>query len=95
MFFSPRSRYGYTWRGIARPYDRELGIAGGELIVLDLPTNAVLAVRRGVVRTGYMRNMTGVWWLTAQKCSKELLKTDAQFIHQVLKPAPANAGEGK
>ncbi len=44
---APRARYGYTWRGIKRPHDRELGIGGGELIVLDLQTNEVLAVRRG------------------------------------------------
>ena len=32
-----KSRYGFTWRGIERsPQDRELGIGGGELIVLDL-----------------------------------------------------------
>lgn len=84
---SARSRYGYTWRGVSRPHDRELGIAGGEIIILDLYTNEVFAVRRGYVRSGYMRNMTGVWWLTAHKCSKESLKTDAQFINQVLKPA--------
>ncbi len=36
-----------TWRGIRRPHDREMGIAGGELIVLDLETNEVLGVRRG------------------------------------------------
>jgi hypothetical protein len=84
---STRSLYGYTWRGITRSHDRELGIAAGELIILDLQTHEVLAVRRGFVRSGYIRNMTGVWWLTAQKCSKESLKTDAQFINQVLKPA--------
>ena len=83
---SSQSRYGYTWRGVGRPHDRRLGIAGGELIILDLRTNEVLAVRRGFVRSGYMRNMTGVWWLTAQKCSKESLKTDVQFINQVLRP---------
>ena len=33
-----RARYGFTWRGIKRPHDRELGIAGGELIVIDLQT---------------------------------------------------------
>lgn len=81
-----QSRYGYVWRGIKRPHDRELGIVGGEIIILDLQTNEVLAVRRGFVRTGFVRNMTGVWWLTASKCSKESLKTDAQFINQVLKP---------
>jgi hypothetical protein len=43
----PKSRYGYTWRGIRRPHDREMGIAGGELIALDLQTNEVLGVRRG------------------------------------------------
>lgn len=42
-----KSRYGYTWRGIVRPHDRENGIGGGEVIVLDLATNEVLAVLRG------------------------------------------------
>ena len=42
-----KARYGFTWRGIKRPFDREMGIAGGELIVLDLRTNEVMGVRRG------------------------------------------------
>jgi hypothetical protein len=42
-----KARYGFTWRGIQRPHDREMAIAGGELIVLDLETNEVIAVRRG------------------------------------------------
>lgn len=45
-----KSRYGYTWRGIGRPHDRELGLGGSEMIVLDLNTNEVLAVHRGYVR---------------------------------------------
>jgi hypothetical protein len=45
----PKARYGFTWRGIKRPYDREMGIAGGELIVLDLQTHEVMGVRRGYV----------------------------------------------
>lgn len=44
---TPRARYGITWRGVKRPMDREMGIAGGELIVLDLQTMAVMGVRRG------------------------------------------------
>lgn len=91
-----QSRYGYTWRGITRPHDRELGIAGGELIILDLQTNEVLAVRRSFVRSGSVRNsLTGVWWLTAGKCSKESLKMDAQFINEVLKPSSQKPGETK
>ncbi len=43
----PQARYGFTWRGLSRPSDRELGIAGGELIVLDTVSSEVLGVRRG------------------------------------------------
>ena len=82
-----KSRYGYTWRGITRQHDRELGIAGGELIVLDRETNEVLAVRRGFARTGGVsNNLTGVWWLTAPSCPKRGLKTTPKFIQQVLVP---------
>jgi len=81
-----QSRYGYTWRGITRPHDREMGIAGAELIVLDLETKEVLAVRRDFVRSGDGRYMTGVWWLTSQKCSKGGIKPQHQFIYEVLKP---------
>jgi hypothetical protein len=92
---SRESRYGYTWRGITRPHDRDLGIAGGELIVLDLETNEVLGVRRGFIRTGAIRNnLTGVWWLTGQACPAYGLRNGRNkdfdfsywFIGKVLKP---------
>jgi hypothetical protein len=41
------SRYGWTWRGIRRPHDREVGVAGGELAVVDLKTGEILGLRRG------------------------------------------------
>jgi hypothetical protein len=44
-----KSFYGWTWRGIQRPFDRELGVAGGELAVIDLRSGDVLALRRGFV----------------------------------------------
>lgn len=89
-----KSRYGYTWRGITRPHDRELGIAGGELIVLDLQTDEVLAVRRGYIRSGWMRNLTGIWWLTGHVCPKYGLRGGRDkdfdfgywFIGKVLRP---------
>lgn len=82
-----RSKYGVTWRGVTRPHDRELGIAGGELIVLDLATNEILAVRRGFKRTGGVRNnLTGIWWLAGQTCPKLNEKPDYWFIRDVLKP---------
>ena len=90
-----KSQYGYTWRGISRPHDRELGIVGGELIILDLQSKVVLGVRRGFIRSGGVRNnMTGIWWLSARVCPT--LRPDKRsqkdgdftywFVSKVLKP---------
>ncbi|MDP3092117.1 MAG: hypothetical protein Q8N04_15695 [Nitrospira sp.] len=84
---SLNSKYGVTWRGITRPHDRDLGIAGSELIVLNLETNEILAVRRGFKRTGGVRNLTGIWWLAGQTCPKLSDRPDHWFIRDVLKPA--------
>lgn len=81
-----KSRYGYTWRGITRPHDRDMGIAGRELIVMDVQGNEVLAVRRSFIRSGGVRNMTGIWWLNGQICPKKNPLTTSQFIQKVLKP---------
>jgi hypothetical protein len=82
-----KSRYGYTWRGIARPHDRELGIAGGEIIILDLQANEVLAVRRGYLRTTNIRETGGrVWWLGGHSCPSNMPGREETFIHKVLKP---------
>ena len=83
---SLNSRYGYTWRGIPRPHDRELGIVGGELIVLDTQTKEVLGVRRGFIRSGNVRNLTGVWWLAGQVCPVKKELSSSQFIQKVIRP---------
>lgn len=86
-----KSRYGFTWRGISRPHDRELGIAGGEVIVLDLQTSEVLAVRRGYAASGGKTKETvaGIWWLSAAKCPQSMPGVEPSFIHKVLKPSNA------
>ena len=92
-----KSRYGYTWRGIKRPHDRELGIVGGELIVMDVPSNEVLAVRRGFIRSGDVRNnLTGVWWLGGHVCPtyKHANAYTYEFLSKVLKPTSVTANEG-
>ena len=64
-----RSRYGLIWRGLRRPHDRELAIAGSEWIVLDLNTKEILAIQRNYARTGFTSNVPGgVWWLNALSC---------------------------
>ncbi len=92
-----QSQYGYVWRGIKRPRDREMGIAGGELAIIDLKTNEILGLIRGFALSG-MRRDGRVSWLTARRCA---LKRDAEkygfdnFIKQVLKPALYNRASGK
>ncbi|MEK7760737.1 MAG: hypothetical protein AAB433_04060 [Nitrospirota bacterium] len=90
---SLNSKYAVTWRGITRPHDRELGIAGSELIVLNLETHAVLGVRRGFKRTGGVRNLTGIWWLAGQTCPMVSKKPDHWFIREVLSPIPEKMKE--
>src|SRR4029079_6369569 len=85
-----KSEYAYTWRGITRIKDRELGIAGGEVIVIGLATNEVLGFRRIFRRTGMSGGRTNVWWLTAQNCSKELAAPASAFFYKILKPVEEN-----
>lgn len=92
-----KSRYGYTWRGISRPHDRELGIAGSELIVMDLQSNEVLAVRRGFIRSGDARNtLTGIWWPGGHVCPKytHAHAYTYEFLSKVLKPTVSTGAEG-
>lgn len=60
---------GFTWRGIRRPFDRELGISGGETVVVDLRTNEVLGLRRGF-QIAQQLKPSGLWWLTGGTCPK-------------------------
>jgi len=81
--------YGYVWRGVARLYDRDNKIAGGELAVIDLKTNEILAIRRGFARGGDVRNSpTGIYWHIAERCPTDS-KSVAKFIYKVLKPHTA------
>lgn len=83
----PTARYGYTWRGITRPHAVEQFIQGGELIILDLKTNEILAVRRNFMATAGGRFS----WLNSAACPNLRDKPDAKFIQAVLKPRPDNA----
>lgn len=90
---SLRSQFGFTWRGIRRPNDLELGIKGGELIVLDLKTNEVLGVRRNFVRSGGQAGRTFHWYSSAScpalhsQGSPQTKQWADEFIKKVLKPA--------
>lgn len=83
-------RYGYTWRGIRRARDREYGVGGGEYIVLELPTQRVLAVKRNFVLSGRSRRSpSGILWSNAYHCDESPKRRSfAQFIEKVLRPVP-------
>ena len=54
---------------------------------MDLQNNDVLGVRRGFIRSGGVRNLTGIWWLRGQVCPvKKSLNVYSQFIQEVIRP---------
>ena len=64
------AKYGFTWRRISRPNDRELGIAGGELLVLNLETAELLGFRRGFAKTYVSSVNRGANWEFTPTCPK-------------------------
>ena len=93
---SLESRYAYTWRGIRREKDREYGIAGGEMIVLDRVTGEILGVRRSFAIARQSRNALS--WEFAYYCpglwnpsyGKRMVMSKSEypsdFINQILEP---------
>lgn len=83
-----KSRFGYTWRGINHPHERELGIVGGELIVFDLQSNEILAVRRGFIKGDVDLDsvfaIRGIAW--EKRCPSYAPDEQIKFILNVLKP---------
>jgi hypothetical protein len=92
-----QSRYGYTWRELRRPKDREHRISGGELIIVDLPTGEVLGIRRGFMwapasRYGSVNWDSGAYCPVLKNKPKGLqwdkdVSFTRWFLFQVLKPA--------
>jgi hypothetical protein len=96
-----KSRYGYTWRGIKRPKDREHGIAGGELVVVDLETNEVLGIRRGFMLASKSQvSRSGLNWESGRVCPKlndrpgwsKDVDFTVWFVTKVLRPMGRSAG---
>ena len=89
-----RSKFGLIWRGLKRPMDRELSIAGGEWIVFALETKEVLAVMRMYGLSPKAKTPQRIWWLNASQCSSAAgVRTAAsnskqlyRFVSKVLHP---------
>ena len=90
-----KSRYAYTWRGIRREGDREYGIAGGELIVLDRTTGEILGVRRSfAIAKQYKTHLDwefayycpGLLDIYGQRKVRSKSSHPREFIRQILVP---------
>ena len=87
-----RSRYGIFWRGIDRPNDRQMGIGGGEVLLLDLQTNEILAVKRSFVLGAENWQGRDIYWRTQAICPRYQDKKGgptalSPFIYKVLDPS--------
>lgn len=82
-----RSRYGVYWRNISRPQDREMGISGGEILMLDLLTSEILGVQRGFVLAAEPRDKSAIQWRTRAVCpGEDSARADTlRFVRRVLK----------
>jgi hypothetical protein len=87
----PKSRYAFTWRGIQRPHDRGLEVAGEELVVIDLQTNEILAVRRSFRRRDYIPHTQPTRSWGADHCPNYELAY--KFVEKVAKPLKAEASK--
>ncbi len=88
------ARYGYTFRNSPLE-DRENGIVGKELIVLDIETNEVLALRRRFSRLRFMEKNT-LQPMASTPC--RLIPTesaDNRFIARILVPVVRTEGDKK
>jgi len=86
-----KSEYGLIWRGIRRPHDRELAIAGSEWIVVALSGGEVVAILRNYARAAFDRHSKdGTWWLNAVSCPNLTVRADSaqfyDFASKALKP---------
>lgn len=93
------ARYGYTWRGLRRERDREFGIAGGEVLIYDIQTKEVLAVRRQFLIASKNPRGTGkAMWEVAARCREPDAHHDSgeftQFAFDVLQTIePSKTGK--
>ena len=67
----PTAQYAYTWRGLKRERDRELGVSGIEYIIYDRISKQVLSLRRTfLLAASNPAHTTRRAWLQGTHCSQ-------------------------
>lgn len=87
------ARYGFTFRNSPLE-NRELGIVGDEIIILDLQTNEVLAFRRRFSKLNFVVHQSAQL-MQGTPCRLLNENLNDKFIAKVLKPAAQVKGENK
>lgn len=63
------SKYGYSWRGIVRPLDRNFRISGTELVIYRISDKSVIAVKRNfLIGKVSARANESAQWSMANSC---------------------------
>lgn len=84
---SSNARFGIALRGIRRERDRDFGVAGSELVLIDLEKKEVLAVKRDFARSPNFRDSKwNINWYNALSCLKLHERPSNIFISSVLQP---------
>lgn len=87
-----KSRYGYDWTDISTEEDRKYWIAGGQMRVIDLATQAVIAERVGYLIDVAQGAQSGgrMPWFLAQRSAcppfEDDLSKAQEFVSRVLRP---------
>lgn len=88
----PTVQYGMTWRGLLRPRDRELRIAGHEQLVYELATGKVIGLRR----TFRLVRPPGTEWPGAIQCGRVRVSgTDSEWSTHLIRRVIPSLNEGK
>lgn len=89
-----KARYGFTFRNSPLE-NRELGIKGRELIVMDFETNEVMALRRRFSKLNFVVHQSGQLMQGTPCRLLETKDSDNRFIAKTLKPATQAKGDMK
>ncbi|MDO8926380.1 MAG: hypothetical protein Q7U94_05630 [Sideroxyarcus sp.] len=88
------ARYGFTFRNSPLE-NRELGIVGSELIIMDLKTNEVMALRRRFSKLNFVTHQSAQMMQGTPCRLLETKDSDNRFIAKILKPAAQAKGDNK
>jgi hypothetical protein len=83
-----QAKFGYIWRGLRRPRDRDFAIGGGDFFIIRLDTLEVLGMFRTFSSTFIPPVPSATNWAGARGCfnKRETITPAPKFVSKVLRP---------